>query len=336
MMTAWAKLLVDYCLDVRAGQNVMVQASTLATPLVQAAHNAILERGATPVLRLAYPFALAEMNAMDAFLRIGSDANTKALAEVDASKLMRHRRALSEINKARLSKRWCLTLYPTPAYAQDAGMSLEAFTQFVYSAMFLDRPDPVAAWAEIRDFQAQLIERLSRADELRIEANGTDIRMRVANRTWRNSDGQRNMPSGEVFTGPLEDSVQGTVRFTLPSNVSGNDVSGVTLEVRDGLVVQAQAETGDAFLQKALETDAGARRFGEIGIGTNFGIQRGTKNILFDEKIGGTAHMALGASYPETGGRNESALHWDLILDLRHGGRVTLDGEVFQENGKFV
>ena len=355
MMTAWANLLTDYCLDVREGQNVMVQSTTLAEPLVRALHNAILERGAHPFLRLSYPqqsedfYAHAnaqldqapeihtlEMNAMHAFVRIGSDGNTKALAEVAPERLSRHRRAFAEVQKIRMGKRWCVTLYPTPAYAQDAGMGLEAFERFVFGAMFLDQPDPVAAWGEIRTMQAGLIERLEKAHTLRLEADGTDIRMTITGRTWRNSDGQRNMPSGEVFTGPIEDSVNGTVKFTLPSNVSGVEVSGVQLTVKDGLVTTANADQGEAYLLQALETDAGARRFGEIGIGTNYGIQRGTKNILFDEKIGGTAHLAIGSSYPETGGTNQSALHWDMILDLRQGGRITLDGEVFQENGKFV
>jgi aminopeptidase len=215
-------------------------------------------------------------------------------------------------------------------------MSLGDFSAFVTRALFLDQPDPVAEWGRLRGFQDRLIGRLQRADEVRIEAEGTDLRLRVKGRTWINSDGKRNMPSGEVFTGPLETSAEGTIFFDVPSSPAGVDVAGVTIRFSEGLVVEAHAQRGDAYLQQALGTDDGARRLGELGIGTNFGIDRPIGAILFDEKIGGTVHLALGRSYPETGGRNESALHWDLIRDLRLGGRVTADGEVIQENGRFL
>jgi len=200
----------------------------------------------------------------------------------------------------------------------------------------LDQPDPVRSWGGLRTFQAKLIERLRSARDVRIEAEGTDLTLRVAGRTWVNSDGKRNMPSGEVFTGPQEQSANGRVRFTVRSAPAGIDVDGVELELRDGEVVAASAAVGDEYLQRALQTDDGARRLGELGIGTNFGINRPTGTILFDEKIGGTVHLALGRSYPETGGKNRSALHWDLICDLRAGGRLSADGEVVQENGRFT
>jgi aminopeptidase len=356
MMGKWAALLTDYCLEVQPKQSVMISSSTIAEPLVRALHNAILQRGAYPILRLSYPEQVEdfykhatdtqldqasdvnklEMGAMNATLRILADSNTKSLTEIDPSLQTRTRRANLETAKIRQSKRWCLTLFPTHAFAQDAGMNLEQFTAFVYKAMFLDRPDPVAAWQEIHTMQAALIERLTRAKTVRLEADGTDITLDVTGRVWRNSDGKRNMPSGEVFTGPIEQSANGFVKFTVPSSVHGHDVSGVQLEFKDGLVVKATADTGRDYLLKSLETDAGAKRLGELGIGTNYGIGRGIKEILFDEKIGGTVHLALGSSYPETLGTNQSALHWDLILDMRGGGRITLDGEVFQENGQFV
>jgi len=227
-------------------------------------------------------------------------------------------------------------LWPTDASAQQAGTSLRAFAAFVQRALFLDQPDAVVSWGELRAFQARLIDRLERADEIRIEAEGTDLRLRVKGRTWVNSDGRRNMPSGEVFTGPLERSAEGTILFDIPSSPAGVEVAGVTMRFSEGAVVEARAQRGDAYLQRALATDDGARRLGELGIGTNFGIDRPVGAILFDEKIGGTVHLALGRSYPETGGRNESALHWDLICDLRRGGRITADGELIQENGRFV
>jgi aminopeptidase len=234
-----------------------------------------------------------------------------------------------------MKRRWCSTLWPTAALAEQASMGVDEFAAFVRGALFLDHPDPVGAWGGLAAFQERLIGRLSEARELRLEAEGTDLTLSVAKRTWVNSDGRRNMPSGEVFTGPHERSANGRVSFTVRSAPAGVDVDGVELELRDGEVVAASAAVGDAYLQHALATDDGARFLGEIGIGTNFGIARPIGTILFDEKIGGTVHIALGRSYPETGGKNRSALHWDLICDLRAGGRLTADGEVVQENGRF-
>ena len=273
------------------------------------------------------PLELAETERIDAYLRIDAPANTRALAGVDPALIARAARARSPIQEARLGQRWCGTLWPTPALAQQAGMSDDDYAAFVERALFLDRPDPVAAWRELSDRQAKLVERLTEAREIRIEADGTDLRLRVDGRTWINSDGRRNMPSGEVFTGPLEDSANGTIRFTIPSSPRGVLVEDVQLTFENGQVVSATAERGEDYLQAALATDAGARFLGELGIGTNSGIDRATGSILLDEKMAGTVHLALGRSYPETGGRNESALHWDLICDLRDGGRLSADGD---------
>jgi aminopeptidase len=245
-------------------------------------------------------------------------------------------RARREIRERVMEKRWCTTLWPTEAAAARAGLGLEEFSAFVERALFLDQPDPVRSWGELSAFQAALIERLGGAREIRIEAEKTDLTLSVKGRRWVNSDGRRNMPSGEVFTGPVETSATGRIRFDIPSGPPGRAVAGVELELRDGEVVAGRADEGDEHLQAALETDEGARRIGELGIGTNFGIDRPVGAILFDEKIGGTVHMAIGRSYPETGGRNESAVHWDLICDLRRGGRITADGAVVQEAGRFV
>jgi len=215
-------------------------------------------------------------------------------------------------------------------------MGTGEFASFVHRATFLDRPDPVTAWRELSAMQARLAERLGEAAELRIEAEGTDLRLSVAGRTWVNSDGRRNMPSGEVFTGPVEDSAEGRIRFGIPSSPRGVEVAGIELELRAGRVVDARAQRGHEYLLATLDTDPGARRLGEIGIGTNRGIDRPVGAILFDEKIGGTVHLALGRSYPETGGVNESAVHWDMICDLRAGGRLSADGETLQEDGRFV
>jgi aminopeptidase len=353
---AFAALLCDYCLEVRAGQQVVVRSTTLASPALLALQRALLERDAWPVVRVSLPgqeegfwsaardvhldgFApleLVEAEGTDAALTIHAPHNTRALTGVDPASLSRAARARAPVREAALARRWCVSLWPTPALAQDAGMSTDDFASFVARALFLDRDDPVAAWSELRASQARLIERLSAASELRIEGDGTDLVVGVAGRVWVNSDGRRNMPSGEVFTGPVETSASGVIRFDVPSSPRGVEVSGISLEFREGVVVAARAERGDAVLQAMLATDDGARRLGEIGIGTNFGIDRAIGATLFDEKIGGTIHLALGRSYPETGGTNESAIHWDMVCDLRNGGRLTADGDPILVDGTLV
>jgi aminopeptidase len=206
-------------------------------------------------------------------------------------------------------------------------MATEDFTAFVRRALFLDRKDPIAAWHELSATQAGLVERLRTASEIHIEADGTDLTLSVAGREWINSDGKHNMPSGEVFTGPVETSAEGRIRFDVPSSPRGVEVAGIELEFREGVVTSARADRGDEVLQAMLATDDGARRLGELGIGTNTGVDRPVGSILVDEKMGGTIHLALGRSYPETGGTNESAVHWDMICDLRRGGRLSADGE---------
>ncbi len=344
---AFAALLCDWCLEVKERQQVLIVTTTLAGPILRSMHRAVLERGAWPLPRISFPeqprdfylhardwqldeFApldLVEVEQADAYVRIDAPADTQALAGIDSAKVFRALRARERVQLTRLTKRWCGTIWPTPALARQAGMDDEQYAGFLQRALFLDRSDPVAAWAELAGRQQRLADRLTEAREIRIEAEGTDLRLSVAGRSWMNSDGRHNMPSGEVFTGPLEDSAEGTVRFTIPSNRQGVTVSGIELTFRAGRVVEARAAEGETHLQSALETDAGARFLGELGIGTNPGIDRATGSTLLDEKIAGTVHLALGRSYPETGGRNESALHWDLICDLRDGGRLTADGE---------
>jgi aminopeptidase len=352
----FAELLAGYCLDVSPGQQVLVRSTTLAAPLLLELQRAILERDAWPLLRVEVPgqgrsfyqhardrhlddfsdLALTEAKKIQATVGIQAPADVHELAGVDPERIARLARARRPIREATMKKRWCSTLWPTDALAAQAGMTREAFEGFVRGALFLDQPDPVAAWGGLRAFQDQLIAQLRGARDLRIEADGTDLTLGVAGRTWVNSDGKRNMPSGEVFTGPHERSADGRIRFTVRSAPAGVDVDGVELEFRAGEVVGARADVGDEYLQRALRTDDGARYLGELGIGTNFGIDRPTGTILFDEKIGGTVHLALGRSYPETGGKNASALHWDLICDLRAGGRLTADGEVLIEDGRFA
>jgi aminopeptidase len=353
---AHAALLCDWCTEVREGDQTIVTATLQSLPLMRALHRALLERGAWPLIRLSplelasdfyrharelqldgfAPLELIDAQTADAFIGISAPANTRALATVDPHLIARAGRARAPIQEARLSKRWCGTLWPTSALAQQADMGDEDYASFVNRALFLDRPDPIGAWRELSARQQRLVDRLASAKEIRIEAEGTDLRLGVAGRTWVNSEGRRNMPSGEVFTGPVEDSAEGRIRFTVPSSPRGVEVDGVELTFRRGEVVEARAERGDDYLQSALRTDDGSRFLGELGIGTNEGIDRATGFILLDEKIAGTVHLALGRSYPETGGRNSSALHWDLICDLRDGGRLSVDDQPLNENGRFV
>jgi aminopeptidase len=344
----FAALLCDWCLDVHERDYVLISTTTLSAPLIRALHRELITRGAwTPALRIALPGLaedfyrvasdelldsfppqeLTETQQADAYLRVDAPENTRALADVDPARIARAARARAPVQEVRLSKRWCGTVWPTPALAQDAGMSSDDYAAFVNRALFLDRADPVAAWRELSERQQQVVERLNTAREIRIEAEGTDLRLRVDGRAWINSNGRRNMPSGEVFTGPLEDSATGTIRFTIPSSPRGVLVDDVSITFENGNVKKATAARGQSYLDAALATDPGARFLGEIGIGTNAGIDRPTGSVLLDEKMAGTVHLALGRSYPETGGRNQSALHWDLICDLRAGGRLTADGE---------
>jgi len=352
-----AEVLVDYSAAVKPKETVLVSGSTAAEPLLREVYARVLSKGAIPLVRMSIPeleytfyahantfqmthvskIAYCEARTIDAAIYVQSETNTKALSGVDPKKMAvvrQARRRLNDIVHERV--RWTLSLYPTAAYAQDAGMSLSEFEGFVARAMFADRENPIAAWKQQSAAQARIAARLDKARAVRIVGKDTDLTMSVAGRKFINSDGHHNMPSGEVFTGPVEHSVSGHIRYTYPVCYSGKEVSDVFLRFRDGRVVEAQALAHEDFLRTMIRMDAGSCMVGELGIGTNYGIDRFTKNILFDEKIGGTIHLALGNSYPETGGKNKSALHWDMIKDLRDGGEIWVDGKLFQKNGKFV
>ena len=347
-----ARLILDYSRPVRAGETLVVRAEMEAWPLLRALHAEALERGAYPLLRMNYPgqeadflqragawlervpeAEKAELEASDAEVRVIAPADPFATSGVPGELLARYRKAWSGLRLPR--GRRTLTMWPTRGLAAMAGMSLPAYRELVRRAFFLDRPDPAGAWRALAEAQARFIERLERAREVRIRTEGTDLKMRVDGRRWVNSDGRSNFPSGEVYTGPIEDSVEGEVRFDLPALAGGRWVRGVRLVFRAGEVVEASAEEGGDYLEAMLATDEGARRVGELGIGTNFGVDRPTGLVLLDEKIGGTVHLALGQAYPATGGRNRSAIHWDLVVDLRKGGELLVDGEVIQRDGRF-
>jgi aminopeptidase len=235
------------------------------------------------------------------------------------------------------SLRWTGTQFPTQAAAQDAEMSLAEYEDFVFAAGLLNLPDPVAAWKAVSQRQQRLVDFLQGKKQYRVvAANGTDVTMSVEGRRWINCDGHENFPDGEVFTGPLLDSVNGVVNFSFPAVHHGREVQEVRLRLKDGKVVDASASKGEAFLISMLDMDAGSRLIGECAIGTNYSIKNYTRNTLFDEKIGGTVHFAVGAGYPETGNDNASGLHWDMVVDLRRGGYLEVDGERFNVDGRFT
>jgi aminopeptidase len=357
MHERYADLLVGYCTGVRPGDVVSINVGSEALPMARAVTRATLRAGGRPLLRIGYPqfdadlvalasddylaseptVELEEIRRTDVYIRVDAPADPRALQAVDKSRVARLAKQRESVVRHRVEHtRWVGTLYPTVAAAVAAGMGLDDFEAFVFGAMYLDEPETALHWRALRELQASLIERLARARRLRVVGDGTDLSLSVAGRAWINSDGQRNMPSGEVFTGPVEDSAEGYIHFDVPSSVAGALVRGVRLRFEGGVVVEASAEQGEDLLLAQLDVDGGARRLGEVGIGTNAKIQRAILHTLFDEKIGGTLHLALGRSYPESGGTNESSIHWDLITDLRRGGRIELDGEPFQVDGRFL
>jgi aminopeptidase len=278
----------------------------------------------------------------DVRIAVLAEANTRALTRSDPDKQSRAQKARKPLLDASMQRaadgdyRWALTLFPTQAYAAEADMSLAEYEDFFYRACLAYDDDPVTAWERQSEQVRRLADWIEGREEVHITGPGTDIRLNVSGRHWIPCYGSHNMPDGEFFTGPVEDSVNGEVSFSFPAVYGGREVTGVRFRFEDGKVVDASAERGEEYLHKMLDTDPGARRLGELGIGTNYGIVEATKEVLLDEKLGGTVHMAIGASYPESGGVNESAVHWDLVCDLRQGGSIMVDGEQLQRDGQFV
>jgi aminopeptidase len=340
----------------------VVEGSTPGEPLIAAVYEEVLKAGGHPVLsvsvegqaaaffrhasdaQLAWVSPLSEWVAESADCRIaiGAETNTRELSGVPPERQAKRREATRRLFEATLrrsaegSHRWVYSIFPTNAYAADAEMSLAEFEDFYYHACLAEDPDPLDAWRRASEECKRLAEWAQGHEEVRITAPGTDITLGVAGRRFIAADGKHNMPDGEFFTAPVEDSVEGEVSFQLPAMIAGREVAGVNLRFDSGKVVDARAERGEEYLVSLLDTDEGARRLGELGIGTNYGIDRGTRGVLLDEKMGGTVHMAVGASYPECGGENRSAVHTDLVCDLRRGGRIELDGKPLQQDGRFL
>ncbi|ADQ68487.1 leucyl aminopeptidase (aminopeptidase t) [Halogeometricum borinquense DSM 11551] len=347
-----AQIIADHSADISDGDNVVINAPAAAEELVVALHEECAERGANPVYmnnssRASRAFLrnhdgefetpdhlLAMYEEMDAYIAVRGDVNASETADVDPETNAAHRRAMQPVLEERLSKKWCLTQFPTAGNAQLAGMSTEGYENFVWDAVNLD-------WDEQYEFQQQMVEILDDADEVHIVAGDeTDVTMSVAGNSTLNDKGEKNLPGGEVFTAPVKDSVNGEVHFDMPLYRQGREISGVRVRFEDGRVESYSAERNEEVLDGVFETDEGARYLGELGIGMNRAIDQFTYNMLFDEKMGDTVHMAVGSAYPETVGEeneeNESAEHVDMILDMSEDSIIEVDGEVVQRNGTFV
>lgn len=363
-----AKVLVNYSVAVKKDDIVVITAAAVCEPAIAAVYRAVLAAGGHPWVRLTSeeckeihlkhgsdrqllhtpPFDKHVMAKCDAYIAFWGEENTRALSNVNPARqalASKARKPILNMFLKRLAKpardpdrvRWVGSMFPTHAAAQDADMSRDEYADFVFNGGKLNLPNPVAAWKKLGVAQRRLCDALNKGREMRIRApGGTDIRLGIKNRRWVNCDGHQNFPDGEVFTGPIEDATEGTIHYTYPAVMGGREVLGVRLKFRAGKVVDASAEKNEAFLIQMIDQDAGGRVLGELALGCNYAIRKFTRNTLFDEKIGGTCHLALGAAFPETGGKNVSGLHWDMVCDLRKGGTVALDGKIISKNGKFT
>ncbi|MDX9857312.1 MAG: aminopeptidase [candidate division Zixibacteria bacterium] len=361
-VTKLARLLVHYSVKVQKGQLVRIQGDPVALPLIEEVYREVVEAGAHPFTDIQpsslqeiflkkatdeqfnyiSPIAHTIVNKIDCLIHIWADQNTRFLSGVDPERqgrAQKGRRPLSERLFKRIGKgevKWVGTLFPTQANAQDANMSLSDYREFVYRAGHLHAADPVKHWRSVEKEQTRLKKILDRAERIHIQAADTDLKARVKGRKWISCHGTENFPDGEIFTSPLEESTEGVIRFSFPANYGGREVEDVRLEFKKGRVVSERAVRNIEFLQAMLNLDEGSRRVGEIAIGTNYEIKQFTRNTLFDEKIGGTCHLAVGASFPEAGGKNKSSLHWDMVCDLKKDSQITADGKVIYRNGKFT
>ena len=356
-----ARVLVNYCVAVQPGQLVSIQGLPAAQPLLKEAYREVLRAGGHPYLlasidgleelfyseasdeQLEHVSKVSEMiaNEFDARIVVLSSSNTRNLSKLDPGRQQIWARAHTDIMETTMRRsaakemNWVGTMFPTPAYAQDAEMSLEDFEDFVYATTYADTEDPVAEWMVFHEMQQRLVDWLDGKRQVEVKGPHVELSLSIEGRMFENADGRKTMPSGEIFTGPVEDSVNGRVQFSYPAVIQGREIDGVELHFEQGKVVKATADKNEEFLVSVLDADEGARYLGEFAIGTNTKIDRFIKNILFDEKIGGTIHMALGAGYPETGSVNKSAVHMDMICDMREGGQIHVDGELFYDSGDF-
>lgn len=359
----YAMVLVDYSTEVKKGDLVVIRASSpMAEDLVKAVYKRVIQKGANPILRTSIgdfsdifikyaseeqldfvdPIVKLEYEKVDKYISIGAPLNVKNMARADKTKLARRSKATRELSELLLNRAakgeasWVIADVPTHALAQEAKMSFDEYSEFLFNACFLNLDDPVARLKEMDVEQKRWCEYLNKTSKLRIVGEKTDITFSTTGRKWISCCGLNNYPDGEVFTSPVEDSANGEIYFDFPAIYRGNESHKIHLKLENGKVVEAKAEKGEDFLNSMLDMDEGARFVGEIAIGTNEMVQDVTGNILFDEKIGGSIHMAVGSSYPETGGKNVSGLHWDIIKNMKNGGEIYADDNLIYKDGKFL
>ncbi len=350
-ITQMADILVHHSLQVQPGEQILLSSTPLAKPLLEELYRKIFRCGAHPILMLSTdsfqriffeeateeqinnvpPITRYQYENADGLIAINAPETGRELIGIDPARIANHRKARLPMMERyyRHQAKWVATAFPTPSLAQDANMSLPAFEDFLYGAVNID-------WKELAKSMKEAAKRFDAAREVHIKGKGTDLKLSIEGRYGIIDGGENNMPGGEFFYAPLEHKTEGVITYEWPAVISGHEVSGIRLRFEKGRVVEASAEKGEDYLHKMLDTDEGARYLGELGIGCNPGIQQHTKNILFDEKIGGTVHLALGMAYEECGGTNKSALHWDMVKDLRSGGEIYLDGQLVQKDGKWV
>lgn len=357
-----ADLTINYSVEVKETQEVFIMGSPLSSPLVEQLYKHVLLAGGYPSViyqdqrlddiqylygedhQIEYipPVLRHAVQKADILIRIKAERNPKHLADINPEKVAKNvasRRELTDIMTERIKKgelSWTLLPFPTDSMAQEASMSLFEYEEFVYKSCFVHTADPKAEWKRVSHMQEKIVNYLKKKSEIHIVGEDTDITFQVQGRTWVNACGNKNMPDGEVFTGPLEDSAEGTIRFTFPAIYKGKEVEDIKLTFENGIVTDAKARKGEEFLNKLIALDEGSSKVGEVAVGTNYQITRFTKDMLFDEKMGGTIHVALGRGIPETGSENRSAIHWDMLKDMKKGGKIYADGELFYENGTFL
>jgi aminopeptidase len=356
-----ANVLVNYSTKVKPGEWVHITAGRVAIPLVREVVRQVLEAGGYPTtflecdqleevylahgneaqLQWASPVDMFVVDNMQVSIFIAAPENTRALSAIDPARQQVRQLAYRQWMDTHMKRsasgdlRWVMTNYPCLALAQEAEMSLADYEEFVFAATFADRPDPVQCWQQLHADQERLVKWLAGKKMLTIRGPHADLTLSIEGRKFINSAGDQNMPSGEIFTGPVEDSANGWVEFSYPAIMMARAVEDVRLEFEDGRVVKATAGKNEDFLLTMLDVDPGARYLGELGLGTNYGIRRFTRDILYDEKIGGTFHLAIGNSYPETGSVNQSSIHWDFICDAKTATEIRADGELFYRDGHF-
>ena len=361
-LTKLAKLLVNYSVHVQENEKVSISGTTESEPLLRELYKQVLIAGAHPNIRMEFddekyiffslardqhldyvdPIRLHEIENVDAIIATFPDLNPHALTSIDPEKKQRVALAQKPIMDSMFKRwgegtlKWVGSVCPSSALAQEARMSLEEYTEFVFSCMNLNDDDPVNLWKEFSAKQEKICERLNKVKEMHYVGIDTDLKFRCEGRKWINCDGKNNFPDGEIFTGPIEDSVEGTIRFTFPGIFQGQEIEDIYLRFESGKVVEAQAGKGEELLLKLLDTDEGSRYVGEIAIGTNENINRFTKNMLFDEKMGNTVHLAIGKGIPMSGSKNDSAIHWDMLKDMSEGGEIYADGSLIYRNGSFI